>query len=153
MKKYLLDTNVLIFLVKNEKFGEYFDRVYAEDPDNFLGYSYISLGELNSITLQNKWGIRKIKELNRVLKGFNLTPTTGWNILRRYGEIDAFSQGKLVGKPLPSGMSARNMGKNDLWISATASVLEATLITTDRDFLHLHEIFLTVDWVDVQAYL
>lgn len=36
------------------------------------------------------------------------------------------------------GMSARNMGKNDLWIAATASALDLTLLTTDRDFDHLH---------------
>lgn len=34
-------------------------------------------------------------------------------------------------------MSARNMGKNDLWIAATAAMSEATLLTTDNDFDHL----------------
>jgi len=36
------------------------------------------------------------------------------------------------------------MGKNDLWIAATASVLEATLLTTDFDFDHLKGVFLEV---------
>ena len=31
-------------------------------------------------------------------------------------------------------MTARNMGKNDVWIAATAYVLRATLVTTDKDF-------------------
>ncbi len=39
-------------------------------------------------------------------------------------------------------MSARNMGKNDLWIAATAHVLGAKLLTTDADFNHLNEVFL-----------
>ncbi len=30
-----------------------------------------------------------------------------------------------------------NMGKNDLWIAATASVLNLELLTTDSDFDHL----------------
>jgi tRNA(fMet)-specific endonuclease VapC len=36
------------------------------------------------------------------------------------------------------------MGKNDLWIAATASVLNIPLITTDNDFIHLDKTFLTL---------
>ena len=36
------------------------------------------------------------------------------------------------------------MGKNDLWIAATASILGAQLITTDADFDHLGGTFLKV---------
>jgi predicted nucleic acid-binding protein len=45
-------------------------------------------------------------------------------------------------------MSSRNMGKNDIWIAATASVLNATLVTTDADFDHLNGVFLTVAYID-----
>ena len=62
------------------------------------------------------------------------------DIIYRYAEIDAYSQNKLTGQPL--GISARNMGKNDLWIAATASILGATLITTDQDFDHLNGVYL-----------
>jgi predicted nucleic acid-binding protein len=41
------------------------------------------------------------------------------------------------------------MGKNDLWIAATASVLDATLLTTDNDFDHLQNEFLQVAKVDL----
>ncbi|MET3125260.1 putative nucleic acid-binding protein [Arcicella rosea] len=34
------------------------------------------------------------------------------------------------------------MGKNDLWIAATASLLNLTLVTTDSDFDHLNNYFL-----------
>nr|WP_157618605.1 hypothetical protein [Spirosoma spitsbergense] len=40
------------------------------------------------------------------------------------------------------------MDKNDLWIAATASLLEAILITTDKDFDHLHGRFIEVIWID-----
>jgi predicted nucleic acid-binding protein len=69
-------------------------------------------------------------------------------IVLRYGEIDAFSQGKLPDKPLSA--SARNMGKNDLWIAATASVLDAKLITTDADLGHLKTVFLDIDQIPVR---
>ncbi len=68
-------------------------------------------------------------------------------LLERYAEIDAFSQGRLEEKPLTG--SSRNMGKNDLWIAATASVLNATLITTDKDFQHLHTHFLEVAYFEI----
>jgi len=68
-------------------------------------------------------------------------------IIRRYAEIDAFSQNKLPGKALH--FTARNMGKNDLWIAATTSVLGATLLTTDADFDHLDEVFLDLGKVQV----
>lgn len=38
---------------------------------------------------------------------------------------------------MPAGLSARNMGKNDLWIAATALYLDLPLHTTDNDFDHL----------------
>ena len=63
-------------------------------------------------------------------------------IINKYAEIDAYSQGKHPTIELPT--SARNMGKNDLWIAATASVLDATLLTMDKDFDHLNEVFLNL---------
>lgn len=69
------------------------------------------------------------------------------NILNRYAEIDAFSQGRLENRV--SNFTARNMGKNDIWIAATASVLDAVLLTTDNDFDHLNEEFLSVAKIDL----
>jgi tRNA(fMet)-specific endonuclease VapC len=38
--------------------------------------------------------------------------------------------------------SARKMGKNDVWIAATAAVLDIPLLSTDADFQHLHNVYL-----------
>jgi predicted nucleic acid-binding protein len=40
------------------------------------------------------------------------------------------------------------MGKNDLWIAATASVTNSALITTDKDFEHLDGVYLDYVYVD-----
>ncbi|MGB1243372.1 MAG: PIN domain-containing protein [Chitinophagales bacterium] len=69
-----------------------------------------------------------------------------------YGEIDVYSQGKLKARRLPRGLSARNMGKNDLWISSTASVTGATLLTTDKDFQHLDGIYLTLELLNIGSF-
>ena len=42
------------------------------------------------------------------------------------------------------------MGKNDLWLAATASVLNLTLITSDQDFNHLAPTFLSLEALDMQ---
>ncbi len=71
-------------------------------------------------------------------------------IIQRYAEIDAYSLSKDRKRPLPAGQTARVMGKNDLWIAATTSVLKATLVTTDHDFDHLDGVFLTVTYIDLK---
>ena len=71
-------------------------------------------------------------------------------ILNLYGQIDAFSQGKFSEKTSP--FTARNMGKNDLWIAATASAYDMTLITTDKDFNHLNGEFFEVKYVDLELF-
>ena len=38
-----------------------------------------------------------------------------------------------------------DMGKKDLWVAATASVLGAKLLTTDGDFDHLKGVFLDLE--------
>jgi predicted nucleic acid-binding protein len=58
--------------------------------------------------------------------------------------MDVYSQGKEPLKPLPKGVSARNMGKNDIWIAATAAISYSTLITTDNDFEHLENVFINL---------
>ena len=68
-------------------------------------------------------------------------------IIDIYGQIDAYSQGKLPEKPLES--SARNMGKNDLWIAASAAASKAKLLTTDKDFIHLKDVFLMIDIIKI----
>ena len=45
------------------------------------------------------------------------------------------------------------MGKNDLWIAATAAFLGTTLVTTDNDFNHLKDEYLSVISVDALKHL
>lgn len=66
-----------------------------------------------------------------------------------YADIDTYSQGKHLQYLPPQGFSARNMGKNDLWIAATAFLLDIPLLTKDSDFDHLHPNFIQV--VKIQA--
>lgn len=63
-------------------------------------------------------------------------------LIGSYVAIDAYSKRKLEG---PNGKlidgSSKKMGKNDIWIAATAHSLEATLLSTDGHFDHLDTLF------------
>jgi len=42
------------------------------------------------------------------------------------------------------------MGKNDLWIAATAAITESKLMTTDGDFDHLNGIYLDLIKIEIK---
>lgn len=72
-------------------------------------------------------------------------------VLKAYALVDAWTHGRPVAAPndAPPPKPARSMGKNDLWIAATAHASGAVLVTTDRDFDHLHGTWLNREFVDV----
>lgn len=147
MKNYLLDTNVFLYLLrKDRRWFKIEEQFGLNKTGNFI--SLISLGELWSIGLRNQWGVSRMTQIEDLLQNFTLIDLNIESIIKRYGEIDAFSQGKLKNRPLST--SARNMGKNDLWLAATASVLNLTLITSDQDFNHLAPTFLSLEALDMQ---
>ena len=97
--------------------------------------------------------IRKEKRRQKAEREIELSDPIGdvEAIVERYAEIDTFSQGKLPGRQVD--FTAINMGKNDLWIAATGSVLNLVLITTDDDFDHLHNEYLTIKKIDIKQFL
>ena len=145
--KFLLDTNIILVYLKDKSTRDRIDNLY--DPlgsNNIPILSIVSLGELESIMLRNNWGKRKVQKLEELLNGFLIADINFKDVIKKYAEIDAFSQGKLKDNPL--NLSARNMGKNDLWIAATAAVTDSKLLTTDKDFDHLNGKYL--DLVQIQ---
>jgi len=133
---YLLDTNILLTYVRDKA-----ARTKIENTYQFFGksnkpiISVVTVGEIKSIAKRNYWGLRKFALLDTILSQLIITGINAEDIIEKYAKIDAYSQGKLKNNSLP--ITARNMGKNDLWIAATASVTNATLVTTDKDFNHL----------------
>ena len=96
----------------------------------------IMVGELKAIALKSNWGYQRVSFMQYLLGEYPAVAVVE-ELSDIYARLDAYSQGKLPGQPLPKGMSARNMGKNDLWIATTALYLDMTLHTADNDFDHL----------------
>lgn len=152
MKTFLFDTNVLVAIIRNENAREKFYSQYSFNI-NQATTSVVVQGELESLSLQFGWGRKHRIRMDQLFHDLVILPIKARSIIESYAQIDAYSQRKLIGRPLPSGMTSRNMGKNDLWIAATAYAAGATLVTTDNDFDHLKNDFIKLDWVDVQAFL
>lgn len=108
------------------------------DPDCMPLVSVVTHGEILSFGIQNKWGSQKLQQISTYLSKLIIIDISSGDLdlLKAYAEIDAFSKGKLPGQSL--GTSAITMGKNDLWIAATAKVANASLLTVDSDFNHLN---------------
>jgi predicted nucleic acid-binding protein len=106
--------------------------------------SVVTYGEILSFGMQKNWGDKKLQDISTLLSKLIIVDVNSGDpdMLKAYAEIDAFSKGRLPGHPL--GTSAITMGKNDLWIAATAKVANATLITVDSDFNHLNNNFIRV---------
>ncbi len=148
MKTYLFDTNILLYFFRQDKNWETIYSAYdlSVISDNVV--SVVGWGEILALGTRNGWGERRMSELDKLNELFLIADIYDEKIIHRYAEIDAFSEGKLKSKPL--GTSSRKMGKNDLWIAATASVLGLTLLTTDKDFQHLDGVYLDLAFVDLE---
>jgi tRNA(fMet)-specific endonuclease VapC len=133
--------------VRGAGYAAYVEKKYqVSQPPNLSLISIVSKGEILSLGMQFGWGTAKMASLEQLLRRFPFVDINQQQIIERYADIDAYSQAKHPTRK--ASMSPRNMGKNDLWIAATASVLNATLLTTDHHFDHLNGVFLEVLYID-----
>ena len=136
---YLLDTNILVHYVRGGFLKDQMEAAYSlMTADQAALISFVTEAEIRSLASQWGWGPLKLRELDFLLTLFRRIPIedSQEEILKAYVLIDAVST-----------TLGFDMGKNDLWIAATARVTTATLLTTDKDFDHLHETFLFREWI------
>lgn len=134
----ILDTNLLVHNVRQDGVWQIVETRYellnASTPPII---SIATEGEIRALALQFGWGIQKQQRIEALMAYFIIVPLPFANVVETYVEIDDYSR-----------RSGVTMGKNDLWIAATAAVTGARLLTTDRDFDHLDGVYLSRDWVD-----
>lgn len=127
---YLLDTSVILSLVRGNEVGRHIDSHFGlrAAPQRPL-VSVVSLGEARVLATRNNWGIAKRRVLSDAFDNLVVVDISHSSVIDAYVILDLASQSH------PGG--ARNMGKNDLWIAACAKATGAILLTTDNDFTHL----------------
>lgn len=143
---YLFDTNILLILSRKSTSQSVGVVLGLTNQLSEQYVSIVTIGELNAFAKKRRLGKQRIKRLEALIAKLQVLDISDEGIIDAYGDIDSYSQNTL--KERPSGLSARNMGKNDLWIAATAARYNLTLITTDKDFDHLSEEFLELKWID-----
>jgi tRNA(fMet)-specific endonuclease VapC len=132
-----LDTNVLLHYVRDDALSHKIETQYQIIATGQPLISVVTEAEMRTLAEEFTWGAGKRRRLENVLSLCTIVPIPFGNVVDAYVEISEYS--RRVG---------RAMGKNDLWIAATAMVTGATLLTTDRDFTHLSPLFLILTWID-----
>lgn len=139
--RVIYDTNILLQLLRN---ADSMERLQAKLGSQYLEdfISIVTVAEIRSLAIQFNWGNPRINKMTEVLSDLSILDINSPEIVDRYVEIDCYSKRKHPN--LVSDFSAIKMGKNDLWIAATASVHQCTLLTMDLDFNHLHDKFVNI---------
>lgn len=138
---YLLDTNVVLALLRGKALGAFIDSTFGLSTSKRRpAISVVTHGEVRALASRNGWAGAKLTALQKALDALVTVDINVTEVIDAYVEIDIYSQQEAAG--------ARNMGKNDLWIAACAKASGATLLTTDKDFDHLSPGLLTVTYID-----
>jgi tRNA(fMet)-specific endonuclease VapC len=135
----LLDTSVVLHLVRGKEIGMRMDRDYnlRGRTDRPL-ISVITVAEARAFALRLGWGPKNADALESLLRQLVVVDINHAPILRLYAEIHAFLE-----------KNGRAVGDNDKWIAATAAATGAVLVTNDKDFDPLQGTFLTRVYVPV----
>lgn len=97
----------------------------------------VTVGEILSLGRQFGWGEDKLAAARGLLAEAVVVDINTEPVLSSYAEIDAWCR--------QNGFA---LGKNDVWIAATAAVTELLLLTTDKDFDPLDGHFLRRRYFD-----
>jgi tRNA(fMet)-specific endonuclease VapC len=137
-QEYLPDTSILVHYGRQSSLYQRISVVYPLAPtDPKPTLSIVTVGEILSFARQAGWGeVRKQRAEEFLARSIVYS-------LEHPGIIDAYIELDVESRRL-----GRKMGDNDLWIAATARATGAILLTTDKDFDHLHPTFILREWID-----
>lgn len=135
--RLVLDTNVLLYYIRDNVTAEFLERSYGllGDPTNEPIISIVTVAEIQVLAYRNRWGKDKIATLDRLLKRLPIIDVRYQNLVDAYIDIELYSLNIHPARKREG--SAIKMGKNDIWIAATAHITNAHLVSSDSDFKHL----------------
>jgi predicted nucleic acid-binding protein len=148
MRNIVVDTCIILHILRANALGEKcLDEIEKIGDEVTIIISVVTKAELESLKIQQNWGANRVQKLDSFLKSVICIDisSSDTSLLESYAQIDSYSKRKgddKFGNALPG--SSHTMGKNDLWIAATAYSLSTTLMTADGDFDHLNNTFLNI---------
>lgn len=135
---WFADTNIVFHVLRRTALGAHLVEAlqFRARPSTPL-ISVVTQAELYSLAALNGHGEEKRARLEELLHELVIVDINSRPIIDRYAAIDVASH-----------QFGRKMGKNDLWIAASAIETDSVLLTTDRDFDHLAPKHLRLWWLD-----
>lgn len=125
----MLDTNILLMYMRAGPTGQEIERIYRlrQRPYRPL-ICEVTIGEMLSLARQFNWGNKRIQRMHGLLKEVVSIDISSQEVMNTYARIDDLCR-----------RNGWSLGKNDVWIAASALAAEAHLLTMDKDFLPLFE--------------
>lgn len=148
MKYLVIDTCIVLHILRGKQQGlKCIDAINQYDSNAVIILSVVTKAELEALRIKRGWGEPRCKALRTFLEKVIYVDisNTDDQIINSYSRIEAYSQ-----RILPDDKgdmlngSAKQMSKNDVWIAATAHVLDVPLMTADNDFDHLDNTLMSV---------
>ncbi|MFD2190797.1 type II toxin-antitoxin system VapC family toxin [Pistricoccus aurantiacus] len=125
-KGYMLDTNILIYLIKNKP-SAVAERINALDDKTPLCMSFITYAELLKGAERSTKSARVIRQLEDLVRYIPVR----WQVTRTFCEHYARQSTRLQQADTP-------IGANDLWIACHALSEDMTLVTHNtREFCRI----------------
>ena len=120
---YMLDTNILIYLIKNKP-PTIAMRINALDKDSELCMSFFTYAELLKGAERSTRKVQVLRQISQLTQIITVEYDTNPRLCEHYAT--QFTQLKNAGTPI---------GANDLWIGCHALSINATLVTHNmREF-------------------
>ena len=119
--KYMLDTNTLIYLVKNKP-ATIVERINRLHEDDELCMSFVTYAELLKGAEGSTRKADVLRRLDGLVRQIPVAYPSGPELCRHYAHHAA--RLRALGRPI---------GGNDLWIASHALAEGATLVTNDWD--------------------
>lgn len=127
--RYMLDTNIIIYLLKNKPLAVA-ERVNALSDEDALCMSYVTYAELLKGAERSVRKAQVLKHIKQLTLSIPVEYAMDAKICQHYAE--QFTQLKEAGTPI---------GANDLWIACHALATDATLVTNNvREFERINRL-------------
>lgn len=144
MRKFVLDTNILLHYVRQSELAQEVERELNLISQNAIPMiASVSIGEMEGFVQRQEWGQAKINRLKKLVEKIAVIDIAAADdqLMNAYATLWNYSKNALPGDKLGKSIG---IGQNDVWIAALSHTAKAALVTTDGDFDHLNGKWITV---------
>ena len=150
MNTYVADTSIFLTYIRVKPLREYLQRefqLFRNTATTII--SPVVIGELRALSIKQQWGKNRWRLLDELLENTITVDLNQEPVLDAYANLSAYAEGKHP--EYSEKRTSETVGKNDLWIAATALVTGSTLVTSDKDFLIFDPTFMEVRHMDAET--